>query len=121
MLKLILGKPFRRALWLAAIRHRTHPVHTLKVGWTVFKTIVLTLLDDEKRASEELVKERLSTCHECPIYCHALDTCGDARTIDDEPLGCHCYMPVKARIASSVCWLKAPEQFGPEYPEGWKA
>lgn len=119
MLRHVLSRGFVTALWLAARRGSSSPLDTLKAGFSVGLTVLKTLLNCDKQASSEVVERRLKACHDCPIYCPELQTCGDARTIDDKPLGCFCYLPVKARIKSSVCWLREPEQLGPETDQGW--
>lgn len=119
MLRHILSREFITALWLAARRGSSSPMDTLKDGLHVGFTVLKTLLNYDRQASREKVEHRLKACLDCPIYCHELKTCGDARTIDDKPLGCFCYIPVKARIESSVCWLREPEQLGPEAEQGW--
>lgn len=120
MLRHVLSRKFIMALWLAARRGASdHPLSTIADGWHVLLTLLKTLLNIDRQAPRWKVEQRLQACRDCPIYCPDLETCGDARTLDDKPLGCFCYLPVKARISSSVCWLHEPEQFGPECEGGW--
>lgn len=66
----------------------------------------LIFLGKSRRSSIELVQSRLNACESCPIYVPDLQTCGDARVLDDkDPLGCFCYMPVKTKFKNSRCWL----------------
>lgn len=105
---------FLRALWLAG--RRDAALNGWRVlfwhGWNMFRASARWLLKADARADSDLVKSRLKHgCAGCPVYCHELATCGDARLKDDaEAMGCFCYMPVKARIKDSVCWLHEPEQ-----------
>lgn len=103
---------FIKALLLAArydIRHNGW-TSAFKGGFGIVKAVAMWVWD-QKRASESLYQERIDTCERCPIYCMASKTCGDARELKDEnPLGCFCFMPVKAAIPDSICWLKEVEQ-----------
>ena len=116
MLRHVLHWKFIRALWLCGRSGRSG---VLKRGFQVVWTLARTLLHSEEQTIPTVVEDRLNICRGCPIFCAQLQTCGDAREV--ESLWCLCYMPVKARIASSVCWLKEPEQFGPEHEHGWAA
>jgi len=105
---------FLRALWLAARRDAVQNGWRVLFwhGWNMLRASARWLLKADARADADLVKSRLKHgCEGCPVFCHELNTCGDARIeADDEALGCFCYMPVKARIKDSVCWLHEPEQ-----------
>lgn len=121
MLRAALSFSFVRALWLGAVRGvRRNPVSLATAGWLTFKTIFLTLISRDRRADPSTVARRLNRCLICPVFCRELKTCGDARIPDrDDPMGCFCYMPVKARIRDAVCWLQEPAQFGPTCDAGW--
>jgi hypothetical protein len=97
---------FARALWLAArydVRRSGWRVAGFH-AWGFLKAIWGWIR--AKKPSKEMVQRRLNACESCEIYCPELRTCGDVRLDDDKPLGCFCYMPVKARIKDSECWLK---------------
>lgn len=51
----------------------------------------------------------MKACKRCPIYDHTTNRCyNDARTVlidgIERPLGCGCYMPVKAKLSDAECW-----------------
>lgn len=122
MLRAALSFGFVRALWLGAIRgvHSRSFKAVAQAGWKVLRTVVLTIVSKDSGADARLVARRLNRCLVCPVYCHELRTCGDARLNDrEDPMGCFCYMPVKARIRDAVCWLQEPGQFGPKCDAGW--
>lgn len=121
MLRAVLSFGFVRALWLGVLRGaRVNPIQLVVAGWKVASTLFLTLISRERLASEQTVTRRLNRCLICPVFCRELQTCGDARLPDSaEPMGCFCYMPVKARIQASICWLQEPEQLGPSCDAGW--
>lgn len=59
------------------------------------------------RAEPALIEQRLDTCAICPIFCKELQTCGDARDLNEpDPLGCFCHLPSKARLKKSRCWVR---------------
>ncbi len=106
-------KSFARAIWLAA-RHdiqRSGPRVILFHAWGFLTSLFAWVFHEE--ASAKAVQLRLNACEQCEIYCPELQTCGDARVDDDKPLGCFCFMPVKARIPASRCWLNESEGLEP--------
>ncbi|NDJ15602.1 MAG: hypothetical protein EBY17_31270 [Acidobacteriia bacterium] len=121
MLRAVLSFGFVRALWLGAIRGaRVSPAKLAQAGWSVAKTVFLTLISRDKQADQQTVSRRINRCLICPVFCRELNTCGDARLPEaEDPMGCFCYIPVKARIRDAVCWLQEPEQLGPECDAGW--
>jgi len=121
MLRAVLSFGFVRALWLGAARGiRRNPKALAAAAWTVISTLFLTLISKDRRADNRTVARRLNRCLICPVFCHELKTCGDARISDrEDPMGCFCYMPVKARIRDAVCWMQEPAQLGPECDAGW--
>lgn len=66
---------------------------------------------------------RMHKCLRCPVFDRKRFTCG---TPGDEnkcfldqdgqlqPMGCYCFMPVKAKLAGATCWLADFQQ-----REGW--
>lgn len=72
---------------------------------------------------EATVRERLAACHACPLWFEPLSTCGspldrgfnDISTVND-PLGCWCHMPTKAKSEEN-CWLY--DQFKHDTGMGW--
>ena len=66
------------------------------------------------KLSQGVVAARLDACRQCPLYCEDLSTCGDARnpqlwhdqtTGSTRPMGCFCFLPVKAKLSEATCWL----------------
>lgn len=63
------------------------------------------------RVSEALYRHREEHCHNCPLYNPRLQTCGNPGetyrsviTHRNEPYGCWCYMPLKAKLKVSCWW-----------------
>ena len=52
-------------------------------------------------ASKMVWIRRMRDCRPCPIYDRSLRRC---RPNDGSPLGCGCWMPLKAMFADSECW-----------------
>jgi len=120
MLRSVFSYKFIRALWLAGRRGAKESIPaTLLQGCRVLLTLLETAFFPGKLASENIAKLRYEACKQCPIYCAELDTCGDARTIDDKPLGCFCALSLKTKLAESRCWLHEDEQFGLGHDAGW--
>ena len=67
---------------------------------------ILIALLRAKIQSREVYRKRLLTCSKCPIYRPETRQCGSS---DEVKLGCGCYMPMKAALASTPaegCWLE---------------
>jgi len=94
---------FARALVIAALYYCGQR-QCLRRAWG-FIPALLSLL--RRPAPEPVIRDRLTRCRKCSIYNSRLETCGTpfVESVDDEPMGCFCYMPVKARLPEATCWL----------------
>lgn len=111
--RLTLG--FLRALRLAGWRDLRHKGFWLTMwggiilAWGLLK---LVLRGESAMVSRRIHDQRMNEgCLKCPVFCHELQTCGDAREMDvKEPLGCYCWMVWKTWLKDARCWLHEPEQ-----------
>jgi hypothetical protein len=71
-----------------------------------------------KRVPPEIYELRLKTCRECPLFYVELGTCGTPVKRDLRRVGCHCYLPEKAKYDDAKCYLDADIE--PGYPGGWR-
>ena len=107
-----------------ALRHSAEyePVEQFWGRITGFFSIVFS-----KRVPLTITEERLAACGKCPLFCKELRTCGDARRPEywNDPedgqrkaMGCHCYLPMKARLSEATCWLDdhSFSDRGPNWP-----
>lgn len=60
-----------------------------------------------------MAEKRLKICRQCDFYVPEYKTCGSPDseadwfnpvTQQNEPVGCFCFMPYKARIPGATCW-----------------
>jgi len=76
--------------------------------------LVRRALTGHREVPFALYLHRLRACHACPIYDRQRRTCGtpgdgektyanDAGRI--RPMGCWCWMPLKARLTDATCWM----------------
>jgi len=55
-------------------------------------------------------RARMRACMRCPVYDSRLKRClntSQTYTLDgvERPLGCGCWMPVKAKLSDAECWM----------------
>lgn len=62
---------------------------------------------------------RYARCEKCPIFYKPLRTCGSPLDKELRGLGCHCSIPIKARLREATCW--GDDNLGDEFVFGWKA
>src|SRR5678815_116182 len=88
-------------------------------------TISLSMLRRKRMVTTTLYKRRLMKCRRCPLFYRPLMTCGNAASTETwinhdrmEPMGCLCYLPIKAMDPTANCWMY--ERLG-ETEYGWPA
>lgn len=67
---------------------------------------MLRALVRQERVSVEREEQRLAFCRDCPVYYPKLRTCGSPLRWRDRDIGCHCYMPMKAKLPRATCWIR---------------
>ena len=86
--------------------------------------VLSVILSNQKLKKERrgLYMARLKKCHRCPLFHQVLKTCGsaDSGVSNGSPIGCLCWMPIKAKLEVD-CWLRENEDYiGPIAREyGW--
>jgi len=71
------------------------------------RNILTALKNIRKKKYPYNYEERLKACQNCKIYFKPLKTCGTPFrfTKTTSTSGCWCFMPYKAAIPESTCWL----------------
>ncbi len=69
--------------------------------WSILRAILPTL--SQGTVSRREYRRRLRACRRCVLWDATLRRC---RPLSGSPLGCGCYMPLKAAAKKARCWLK---------------
>lgn len=93
------------ALLMAGIFSLASPREGLGRLWGACKVWIGLARGGGAPASRALYLRRLAVCFRCPFYSRRWGTCGSPLEKVLRQVGCHCYIPAKARYADARCWI----------------